>query len=90
MRDDRPACRSRRTDVRISPTPRRHPASAGAAYDVGCAISCDREDFEPCRPVPRRCSGEGRPTATMMVRGLADPRMKIEIEVEARRADPAG
>jgi enamine deaminase RidA (YjgF/YER057c/UK114 family) len=29
--------------------------------------------------------GEVRPAATMMVVGLADPRMKIEIEVTALR-----
>ena len=45
----------------------------------------DREDFEPCWPVLRRTFGAVRPAATMMVCGLADPRMKIEIEVYARR-----
>jgi enamine deaminase RidA (YjgF/YER057c/UK114 family) len=44
-----------------------------------------REDFEPCRPVLRRVFGEVRPAATMMVCGLADPKMRIEIEVYARR-----
>ncbi|MFD4157327.1 Rid family hydrolase [Streptomyces hydrogenans] len=46
----------------------------------------DREDFEPCRPVLRRAFGGVRPAATMLVCGFADPRMKIEIEVHARRA----
>jgi enamine deaminase RidA (YjgF/YER057c/UK114 family) len=46
----------------------------------------DRADFEPCWPVLRRCFGEVRPAATMMVCGLADERMKIEIEVCARRS----
>ncbi|KUN21252.1 acetyltransferase [Streptomyces antibioticus] len=45
----------------------------------------DREDFEPCWPVLRRAFGRVRPAATMMMCGLADPRMKIEIEVDARR-----
>lgn len=45
----------------------------------------DREDFEPCWPVLRRHFGDVRLTATMFVCGLADPRMKIEIEVDARR-----
>jgi len=45
-----------------------------------------REDFEPCWPVLRRWLGETRPAATMITAGLADPRMKIEIEVTARRA----
>jgi enamine deaminase RidA (YjgF/YER057c/UK114 family) len=46
----------------------------------------DRHDFEPCWPVLRRWFGEVRPAATMLVCGLADPRMKIEIEVYARRS----
>ncbi|MFD5465699.1 RidA family protein [Kitasatospora sp. NPDC127059] len=45
----------------------------------------ERTDFEPCWPVLRRCFGEVRPAATMQVCGLADPRMRIEIEVTARR-----
>jgi enamine deaminase RidA (YjgF/YER057c/UK114 family) len=48
----------------------------------------DRDDFEPCWPVLRRCFGEVRPAATMMVCGLADPRMRIEIEVEASLPGP--
>jgi enamine deaminase RidA (YjgF/YER057c/UK114 family) len=43
------------------------------------------EDFEPCWPVLRRAFGEVRPAATMMACGLSDPRMRIEIEVTARR-----
>jgi enamine deaminase RidA (YjgF/YER057c/UK114 family) len=45
----------------------------------------DRADFEHCWPVLRRCFGEVRPAATMLVCGLADARMKIEVEVYARR-----
>ena len=45
----------------------------------------DREDFEPCWPLLRRVFGEARPAATMQVCGLSDPRMRIEIEVTARR-----
>ncbi|MFI9808518.1 RidA family protein [Streptomyces sp. NPDC052301] len=45
----------------------------------------DRADFEPCWPVLRRAFGEVRPAATMLQCGLADPRMKIEIEAYARR-----
>ena len=45
----------------------------------------DAADFAPCWPVLRRTFGEVRPAATMIVAGLADPRMKIEIEVTARR-----
>ena len=45
-----------------------------------------REDFEPCWPVLRRYLGNVQPAATMIVAGLSDPRMRIEIEVTARRA----
>ncbi|PIQ38263.1 MAG: hypothetical protein COW59_02755 [Lysobacterales bacterium CG17_big_fil_post_rev_8_21_14_2_50_64_11] len=42
-------------------------------------------DFAPCWPVLRRYFGEVRPAAMMLSAGLADPRMKIEIEVTARK-----
>ena len=42
------------------------------------------EDFPTCWPVLRRWFGAVRPAATMMSVGLADPRMRIEIEVTAR------
>jgi enamine deaminase RidA (YjgF/YER057c/UK114 family) len=45
----------------------------------------DAEDFPACWPVLREYFGEIRPANTMLVAGLADPRMKIEIEVTARR-----
>jgi enamine deaminase RidA (YjgF/YER057c/UK114 family) len=45
----------------------------------------DRADFEPCWPVLRRAFGAARPAATMMVCGLIDLRVRIEIEVTARR-----
>lgn len=43
------------------------------------------EDFEPCLPVLGRYFGEIRPAATLIVAGLVDPRMRIEVEVTARR-----
>jgi enamine deaminase RidA (YjgF/YER057c/UK114 family) len=43
------------------------------------------EDFEPCWPALRRHLGVALPAATMQVCALADPRMKIEIEVTARK-----
>lgn len=43
------------------------------------------EDFQACWPALQRAFGEVRPAATMIAAGLADPRMKIEIEVTARR-----
>lgn len=45
----------------------------------------DAADFEPCWPVLRKYLGEVRPAATMICAGLADPRIRIEIEVTARR-----
>lgn len=46
----------------------------------------NREDFPPCWPVLREYFGEIRPASTMLVAGLADPRMKIEIQVTAKRS----
>lgn len=43
----------------------------------------DASVFEACWPVLRRYFGEVRPAAMMISAGLADPRMKIEIEVTA-------
>ena len=42
-------------------------------------------DFEPCWPVFRKYFGETRPASTSMIAGLVDPRMKIEIEVTAKK-----
>ena len=42
-------------------------------------------DFPGCWPVLRRYFGDVRPAAMMISAGLADPRMKIEIEVTARK-----
>ncbi|MFL6548786.1 MAG: RidA family protein [Povalibacter sp.] len=41
-------------------------------------------DFPQCWPVLRRYFGEVRPAATMISAGLADSRMRIEIQVTAR------
>lgn len=43
----------------------------------------DGELFAQCWPVLRKYFGEVRPAAMMISAGLADPRMKIEIEVTA-------
>jgi enamine deaminase RidA (YjgF/YER057c/UK114 family) len=43
----------------------------------------DGSEFEQCWPVLRRYFGDVRPAAMMISAGLADPRMKIEIEVTA-------
>ena len=42
-------------------------------------------DFQPCWPILRKYFGDARPAATMISAGLADARMRIEIEVTARR-----
>jgi enamine deaminase RidA (YjgF/YER057c/UK114 family) len=69
-----------------------------ALAEAGCTLADvvrvryllpERADFEPCWPTLRAAFGTVRPAATMMVCGLADPRMRIEIEVDARRR-PAG
>jgi enamine deaminase RidA (YjgF/YER057c/UK114 family) len=44
----------------------------------------ERGDFEACWPSLRRVFGAAPPAATMIVAGLLDPRMRIEIEVTAR------
>ena len=64
-----------------------------ALTEAGCSfkevvrvryILPDRADFEPCWGVLRAYLGDVRPAATMIVAGLQDPRMKIEVEVTAR------
>lgn len=42
-------------------------------------------DFSRCWPTLRKYFGDVRPAAMMISAGLADPRMRIEIEVTARR-----
>jgi enamine deaminase RidA (YjgF/YER057c/UK114 family) len=44
----------------------------------------DAAEFRDCWPALRRAFGEVRPAAMMFSAGLADPRMRIEIEVTAR------
>ena len=45
----------------------------------------DAADFPACWPVFQKYLGSIRPAATMFVAGLADPRMKIEIEVTGKK-----
>ena len=45
----------------------------------------DARDFQACWPVLKKYFGEVRPAAMMIQAGLLDPRMKIEIEVTARK-----
>lgn len=66
---------------------------AAALAEAGCSLADvvrvryilpRAEDFPACWPVLRRRFGEARPAATMIAAGLADPRMRIEIEVTAK------
>lgn len=45
----------------------------------------DATQFERTWPVLRKWLGVARPASTMLQAGLLDPRMRIEIEVTARR-----
>ena len=47
------------------------------------------DDFPKCWPILRKYFVEVRPAATMISAGLSDPRMRIEIEVTARRRGKA-
>ncbi len=46
------------------------------------------EDFPACWPVLREYFGEIRPASTALIAGLVDHRMRIEIEVTAKRGAP--
>lgn len=43
------------------------------------------DEFQNCWPTLRKYFGDIKPAATMISSGLADPRIKIEIEVTARK-----
>ena len=66
---------------------------AGALAEAGAALSDvvrvryilpDRTDWSACWPVTSEAFGTVRPAATMIVAGLQEPEMKIEIEATAR------
>ena len=60
---------------------------AGAGFDDVVRVRYilpDPASFEVCWPQLRAAFGVARPAATMIVAGLLDPRMLIEIEVTAR------
>jgi enamine deaminase RidA (YjgF/YER057c/UK114 family) len=68
-------------------------ASAGASIaDVVRVryIFPDRKDFEPCWPVFRKWFGEVKPAATMIVAGLAEEEMRVEIEVTVKMTRSEG
>ncbi len=61
---------------------------AGASLDDVVRVTYivpDAAQFEACWPLLREAFGRARPAATMLSAGLLDPRMRIEIEVTARR-----
>jgi enamine deaminase RidA (YjgF/YER057c/UK114 family) len=67
---------------------------ASALAQAGCTLDdvvrvryylTDAKLFETLAPVFGQYFGAGRPAASAIVCGLVDPRMKIEIEVTARR-----
>ena len=63
-------------------------AEAGAGFEDVVRVTyvlVDAADFPTCWPVLRKYFGAVRPAAMMISAGLADPRMKIEIEVTARK-----
>ncbi len=47
----------------------------------------DGKEFPACWPILRKYFGAIRPAATLIAAGLADPKMKIEIQVTALRRD---
>jgi enamine deaminase RidA (YjgF/YER057c/UK114 family) len=62
-------------------------AQAGAALRDVVRVTYilpNAAEFSRCWPILRKYFGEVRPAATMICAGLADPRMRIEIEVTAR------
>lgn len=64
-------------------------AEAGARFDDVVRVRyilADAAEFEACWPQLRAAFGVSRPAATMIVAGLIDPKMRIEIEVTARRS----
>jgi len=63
-------------------------AEAGAGFEDVVRVTyvlVDAGEFPKCWPVLRKYFGAVRPAAMMISAGLADPRMKIEIEVTALR-----
>jgi enamine deaminase RidA (YjgF/YER057c/UK114 family) len=63
-------------------------AEAGASFEDVVRVTyvlVDAAEFADCWPVLRKYFGTVRPAAMMISAGLADPRMKIEIEVTARK-----
>ena len=62
---------------------------AGIAFYIAHSkiklVQANPDDFEPCWPVLKKYFGNIRPAATMISAGLADEKMKIEIEATAMK-----
>ena len=62
-------------------------AEAGSSLDDVVRVRYilpDKSDWPACWPVTSEIFATARPAATMLVAGLQEPEMKIEIEVTAR------
>jgi enamine deaminase RidA (YjgF/YER057c/UK114 family) len=62
-------------------------AEAGASLDDVVRVRYilpDKADWPPCWPLTAAAFAKALPAATMIVAGLQEPEMKIEIEVTAR------
>lgn len=60
---------------------------AGASFADAIRVTYvlpDMRDFEPCWPILRETFGENPPASMVIQAGLADPAMKIEIELTAK------
>lgn len=79
-----PAEQARQTFRNIAAALAEAGASLGDAVRVHYILP-DPADFPACAPAIREAFAEARPAATMLVAGLLDPAMKIEIEVTAKR-----
>lgn len=81
-RDPMAQCRQALANIAVALT------EAGASFDDVVRVRyyfTSRADFPLCVPMLRETFGRARPAATMLVvASLADPAMKIEIEVTAR------
>jgi enamine deaminase RidA (YjgF/YER057c/UK114 family) len=65
-----------------------------ALQEAGCGLDevvrvnyifPNRQDFKPCWPIFKKYLGVAKPAATMIVAGLLDEAMKLEIQVTARK-----
>lgn len=62
-------------------------AEAGASLDDVVRVRYilpDKADWPPCWPIVSEAFGTARPAATMLMAGLQEPEMRIEIEAMAR------